>query len=111
MEFRSFFADTVSYWERKRIVYNGVLTLLVFVCWGPDLLSGGARQWLGMAVVLLIFAAIANALYCIAYPVDLAFQMSPLKAVWQRYRWWLFASGLILAVTLALWIMLGTGMA
>ena len=111
MNIKPHVADAVSYWERKRILYNGVLTLLVIACWGTDILSGGPAQWLGTAIVLLFFAGVANALYCLAYPVDLAFQMTPLKAVWQRRRWVLFTSGLLLASTLALWVMLHTGMA
>lgn len=111
MEFKSLFTNAVSYWERKRIIYNGVLALLVLVCWGADILSGGPRQWLGAAIVLLMFAGVANALYCFAYPVDLAFQMTPLKGSWKRFRWLLFAAGVILASILALWIMLRPGMA
>ena len=111
MEFKSLFADAVSYWERKRIIYNVVLAVFVLACWGTDMLSGGPGQWLGAAVVLLIFAGIANALYCLAYPVDLVFQMTPLKEAWRRFRWLLFATGVILASILALVIMLRPGMA
>lgn len=111
MELKSLFADAVSYWERKRIVYNGVLGILAVACWGADILAGAPRQWLGAAVVLLIFAGVANALYCFAYPVDLAFQMTPLKEGWRRFRWLLFATGVILASIIALWIMLRPGMA
>jgi hypothetical protein len=110
MEFKSLFADAVSYWERKRIIYNGVLVILVAACWGGDILSGGPQQWLGAAFVLFLFAGVANALYCFAYPVDLAFQMTPLKECWQRFRWLLFATGVILASILSLWIMLRQGM-
>ena len=111
MDLRSLFADAVCYWERKRIIYNGVLAILVLACWGADILSGGPRQWLGAAFVLVVFAGVANALYCIAYPVDLAFQMTPLKGGWKRFRWLLFTAGLLLASLLALWIMLRPGMA
>ena len=111
MDIKPHVADAVSYWERKRIVYNIVLAILVLACWGEDIFSGGPAQLLGAGIVLLILAGIANVLYCFAYPVDLAFQMTPLKAVWQRRRWILFTSGLVLASTLALWVMLHTGMA
>jgi hypothetical protein len=111
MNIKSHFAEAVGYWERKRIVYNGVLALLVFACWGEDILSGSPGQWLCAATVLLVLTGIANALYCAAYPVDLAYQMTPLKSVWPRRRWLLFTSGLALASTLALWVMLHTGMA
>jgi hypothetical protein len=111
MHIKPHVADLVSYWEEKRIVYNSVLVLLVLACWGEDILSGGPAQWLGAAIVLLVLAGIANVLYCFAYPIDLALQMTPLKSVWQHYRWLLFTGGLLLASTLALWVMLHTGMA
>jgi hypothetical protein len=111
MQFRPLFADTVAYWERKRLIYNGVLAILTAACWGADILSGGPRQWLGAAFVLLFFAGIANALYCFAYPIDLALQMTPLKESWQRWRWLMFAAGMVAASILALWTMLRSGMA
>ncbi len=79
MQVKPLIADAISYWERRRIIYNAVLVILVLACWGADILSGGPREWLGAAFVLLIFGGIANALYCFAYPVDLAFQITPLK--------------------------------
>lgn len=110
MEFSSLISDAISYWERKRIIYNGVLALLVIACWGIDIISGGPQQWLGAAMVLLIFAVIANALYCFAYPVDLAMQMTSFRKRWQGCRWVLFVTGVCTASVLAVWIMLGPGM-
>ncbi|MDG1896859.1 MAG: hypothetical protein P8J37_18290 [Fuerstiella sp.] len=108
---QSHVSEAISYWERKRIVYNIVLACLVLTCWGEDMLLGGPAQSLGNGIVLLTLAGIANVLYCFAYPVDFAFQITPLKAVWQRHRLMLFTSGLLLASALALWVMLHTAMA
>lgn len=104
-------ADAASYWERKRLLYNGVLTILALACWGPDILSGGVRDWVSGGIVLLVFALIANALFCLAYPIDLAFQMSPLRTLLVTTRRVMFIAGLIFASTLALWVMLRSGMA
>ena len=71
MEFTPLFADSVSYWERKRVIYNVVLAVLVIACWGAELLAADVRAWFGAGLVLFIFAVAANALYCLAYPVDL----------------------------------------
>ena len=60
--------------------------------------------------MLMIFAGIANALYCLAYPIDLAFQMVPVIQRRKEFRWLLFAAAVIVASVLALWGMLGTGM-
>lgn len=103
--------DAVAYWERKRLLYNAILVALTLLCWGPDIIMGGPRDWIGGGLVLLMFAIIANALFCFAYPVDLAFQLSPLRTMWASTRWVLFLFGLILASAIALQVMLGTGMA
>ena len=107
---RTHLADAASYWEPMRIIYNGVLAVLVLACWGLEIVSSGPAQWLGAALVLMIFAGIANALYCLAYPIDLAFQVVPFIQRRKEFRWLLFAAGVIVASVLALWVMLGTGM-
>lgn len=107
--FRTHLVDAASYWEPMRVIYNGVLGVLVLVCWGLDIVLAGPGQWLGAALVLMILAGIANALYCLAYPVDLAFQMMPFIQRWKGFRWSLFALGVVVASVLALWVMLGTG--
>lgn len=111
MNFSECLKDAVSYWERKRILYNAVLVVLTLICWGPDILPGGPRAWIGGGLVVLVFAGIANVLYSLAYPVDLVLQMSPYRTLWLSSRWLLFTTGLLLAVCLALQIMLGDGMA
>ena len=102
--------DAVNYWERKRIVYNLVLIVISLYCWGAEIVFGGPREWIGGSLILLVFAIIANLLFCMAYPVDLALQASPLKQRWTETRWVLFVSGLALASGLAFWILLRTGM-
>lgn len=111
MRYSAYFKETVSYWERRRLIYNGVLVVLAAACWGADILAGGPRDWLGGGLVLLIFASIANALYCLAYPVDLVFQIPLLKPAVKYLRGALFVTGTAIAMALALWVMLGTGMA
>lgn len=111
MNLRPIIGDAVYYWERQRIVYNFVLAILVIAIWGADIFTAGPTQWLGAGLVLLTLAGIANALYCAAYPIDLAFQISPFKTQWRQSRWILFSAGLIVASSLAVWVMLSPGMA
>lgn len=111
MEQSTLINDAIAYWERKRLVYNGVLACVVFCCWGGEILTAKPHECLGLAFVLLFFAAIANVLFCLAYPIDIVLQFSPLRAKWKRCRWVLFASGLMIAGTLAVWVMLRDGMA
>lgn len=100
-----------SYWERKRIVYNAVLVMLTLTCWSSEIVAGGLHAWLGAAIVLAGFALIANALFCLAYPIDIGLQLFSLETMLKRARPVLFISGLLIASGLALWILLGSGMA
>lgn len=111
MKLNECFTEAASYWERKRIPYNAALCLLALICWGPDIIIGGPQDWLMGSMILLVLAAVANALYCLAYPVDILFQLSPLKREWTEVRWILFVMGLSIASGFALWLMLGEGMA
>ena len=111
MSHDSFLLDAISYWEPKRIWYNVCLTVAALICWGPEIFAGGPREWIGGLTVLAVFAIIANILFCFAYPVDFVLQMSSSRPVLDASRTCLFSLGLILALSFALWIMLGTGMA
>lgn len=103
--------EAVSYWERKRIIYNFVLALLSALCWGVDILSSAPEEWFVAGVVLLVFAMIANVLYCVVYPVDLIMQLTPFRETWKSSRWLPFCGGLLIASGLAWWILQGHGMA
>jgi hypothetical protein len=103
--------DAASYWESKRLLYNGVLAVLAIACWGQDLFNGPFWDRIGCAGVLLCFCVIANLLFTLAYPVDLMIQMSPLKNSHLLFRRVLFAFGLCIAVVSALWVLLSSGMA
>lgn len=111
MQFSQIMTDAVFYWERKRIVYNLILAILALACWGQDIFGGGLQHMVGGLIVLLVFAMIANFLFSLAYAVDIAFQVTPLRERWRRVRWMLFLSGTAIASTLALWVMLDQGMA
>lgn len=109
--FQRLFVDAVGYWEPRRLIYNLVLALLVLGCWGQEILAEGPVDWLLALVFFGVLALVANLLYCLAYPVDVVLQLTPLQAIWRRLRWLLFSSGLAIASGLALWMMLRPGMA
>ena len=52
-------------------------------------------------VLLLVLAALANACYCAAYPVDLLLQRLGFGAAWKHRRWLLWIAGMSLAILLA----------
>ena len=94
-------SDALRYWERRRIWYNLLLTVVVaawLVSTWPHF-----RSMLSMRSVLLlvILAAMANLRYCAAYVADLPMQFSLFQAVWRRRRWGLWVAGMVLAIALA----------
>lgn len=103
--------DAWHYWERMRLPYNLALATISLACWGGEIFSGRAVDFVAGVVVLMFFATAANLCYCAAYPFDIAFQLTP----WRRYRncarWILFAGGMSLASACALYLLLGDPMA
>lgn len=90
-------ANAIRYWERCRLLYNGVLALVVaiyfFVAW-PE---SKAAITVDHSLQLFLQAVVANVLYCAAYPADVFAQLSSLRPLWLRYRWVVFAIGLAFA--------------
>lgn len=92
-----------------RLVYNGVLAVLVLV-WAWPALPSWSRAGLPALATLFVLAVAANVAYCAAYPVDVFLQCSEFRATWQRYRWVLFVAGLLTGAALtwlALAVLLG----
>lgn len=103
---RATLTDTIRFWETGRLGYNGVLAaLLLLLASLGDAWEIIARSF-GLVIVL---GAVANALYCIAYPVDLAMQATPARAFWRQWRWVAWCGGTAFAVLLALVAIVGVG--
>jgi hypothetical protein len=99
--FRSFFTETIRYWEPRRLIYNFALSA---VCVGWVVLTWPHfRPMLTLSSVLLlaVLALIANACYCAAYLVDIPLQQSSVGTVWRRRRWALWLMGTLFAILLA----------
>jgi hypothetical protein len=77
---------------------------VVFVLQWPD-----SRSALSTDLIqsLFIFAVLANVAYCAAYVVDVVAQYSAFRATWKRYRWSLFAMGVVFAGIIARFIAVG----
>lgn len=97
--------DALRYWEPRRLVYNGVLAVIVVVYAWPVLPDHRAGEWLPVLATLFVFAVGANVAYCAAYPIDLFLQCSDFRLTWLRYRWGLFLIGLLLAMAIT-WLVL-----
>jgi len=95
--------DAISFWEWRRLLYNGILLVTTLVCYGVVSVGDWWRVHVRPRTVLILFlmAVGANILYCSAYPVDLFVQLSNYQDTWKRYRWLLFVLGTAVAVIFA----------
>jgi hypothetical protein len=95
-----FAANGLRYWELRRIIYNGVLAMVVLghilLAW-PD-----SRAKLSRDLVLGIFllAVLANVAYCAAYLADLFVQFAGLQGAWRWGRVVLLVVGTMFAATI-----------
>jgi hypothetical protein len=89
--------DAIRYWELRRIAYNAVLAIVVvavFVFYWP---VSSAALSSDVAQGIFILAVLANVAYCAAYVLDIPAQISGFGVTWKRYRWALFAIGVVFA--------------
>jgi len=100
--FRDTLSNALRYWEPRRLVYNGVLVVVVVGCfvanWPDSRLAFSAAEPL---LIVFILAVLANVAYCAAYLPDLLLQQSALRDLWIRWRWVLLALGTLFAAALA----------
>jgi hypothetical protein len=96
---REHVTDAIRFWELARVPYNlalAAISLGVLVYAGLDKLG-----WIAMILPLFILAAMANVLYCVAYPIDLLVQASDFRGLWRHARWALWGLGTLLASVFA----------
>jgi hypothetical protein len=101
MTVRDALTDAIRYWEVRRIAYNAILMAVVVAVFVLQL--PGSRWALSpdVAQTFFILAVLANVAYCAAYVVDVVAQYSGFRATWKRYRWVLFAVGIVFASIIA----------
>ena len=96
-----FAAGGLRYWEPRRLVYNGVLALVVvvhfFLTWPASLSKISFDGVLG----LFVLAVLANVAYCAAYVPDLFVQFAGLQAPWRWGRSLLLLLGTLFGATMA----------
>ncbi|MHB1313007.1 MAG: hypothetical protein ACYC3L_13410 [Gemmatimonadaceae bacterium] len=91
--------DTARWWERRRLLYNALLTV-VFVALVARTWSRIRPELNASAIAPLLFlAGLANALYTAAYIADLPLQAFAPPAR-DRARWAVWTAGTLLAVLL-----------
>ena len=106
MTFRAMLADAARFWETGRLGYNGVLAALLL------LVASFGNAWEEIARnfgVVIVLGVIANLLYCVAYPLDLFMQATPVRDGWRRWRWAAWCVGTGFAALIALVAAVGIG--
>ena len=73
--------SALRFWEPARVVYNVLLFGVVILWLGLNVILSPRA---GPILDLIVLAAVANALYCAAYPVDLFVQSSDWRDGWRR---------------------------
>lgn len=99
--------DAIRYWEPRRILYNGILAVVVVLYFCLALPGSKRSLNFDMALLLFVLAVLANAAYCAAYIIDVFAQASGYRDLWQKYRVLLFAVGTLFASILTRWFSLG----
>jgi hypothetical protein len=93
-------ANGLRYWEPRRIIYNGVLSMVVLA--HVALAWPGSRTKLSFDLALGVFllAVLANVCYCAAYVADIFVQFSGLHEAWRVGRAVLLVVGTTFAATI-----------
>jgi hypothetical protein len=103
----SYVANALRYWEPRRLIYNGVLALVVlahaFAAW-PIVRD---KVSLDLALGVFFLAVLANVCYCAAYVVDVIVQFSGLHEAWRIGRVVLLVVGTGFAATITHFFALG----
>ena len=113
VETREILGNAIRFWERGRVLYNLVLAGIMLGYFAANWPGSAGRIDVDWALRIFLRAVMANVAYCFAYVPDVLAQLSDLRPVWLRYRWVLFAIGLIFASIIARFVALkmfaGTG--
>src|SRR3954464_8991980 len=97
---RATITESIKYWEPRRLIYNGVLALVVLAHFAVNLPESRRALSLDLLLIVFLLAVLANVCYCAAYLVDIFAQASGLRDVWIRFRGILLLVGIIFAAIL-----------
>jgi hypothetical protein len=98
--FRESLTNAIRYWEKMRLVYNGILLLVVAGTFAWTYSTAKAQLSVNLFLGFILLAVLANVVYCTAYIVDIVVQMSGFRERWASYRWLLFSIGVLFAAIL-----------
>jgi hypothetical protein len=90
-------SNAIRFWERWRILYNLVLTVVVVLHFVAAYPASKQVLSINFCLALFLLAVVANILYCTAYLPDIFVQASGFHELWQNFRWLLLAVGITCA--------------
>jgi hypothetical protein len=99
--FSGYVARGLRYWEPRRLIYNGALSLVVLGHFFLALPTSRAKLSFDLLLGLFFLAVLANIAYCAVYLADLFVQFSGLDAAWRWGRLVLLIVGTAFAATVA----------
>jgi hypothetical protein len=100
-------SDAMRFWEPRRLVYNALLSVIVLFYFFRGFPASKAILTLDSILGLFLLAVLANVAYCTAYLADVFAQWSSYRDLWRRFRWILFAVGMLFAGILTRFIAMG----
>jgi len=104
---RDYVTEAIGYWEPRRLLYNGLLVVVVAGTFWLNLPASKSAATIDSLLWLFLLAVLANVAYCAAYVVDMFVQASAFREQWQQFRWLLFALGVAFAAVLARYASMG----
>ncbi len=100
-------ANALRYWEPRRLIYNGVLVLVVALHFYLEWPVSRDKLSFDVVLGLFILGVFANIAYCAVYLPDLFVQFAGLDSAWRWGRVILLTVGTAFAATLAHFFALG----
>ena len=105
--FRESVSDAMRFWEPRRLLYNALLSVIVLFYFFRAYPASKTVLTLDSILGLFLLVVLANVAYCAAYLVDVFAQWSSYRDLWRRFRWALFAVGMLFAGILTRFIAIG----
>jgi hypothetical protein len=101
VRFSGYAAKGLRHWEPRRLIYNGVLGLIVLCDFFLALPTSREKLSFDLVLAFFLLAVLANIAYCAVYLADLFVQFSGLDSAWRWGRVVLLVIGTAFAATLA----------
>ncbi len=93
--------NALRYWEPRRLIYNGVLALVVLTHFAAAWPASRTKLSFDLLLGFFFLAVLANVCYCAAYVADIFVQFSGLHQQWRVGRMMLLVVGIAFAATIA----------